>query len=888
MDNRVSWQHFFLAILFVLFSFSAQTQQLKDFYATVESHSFAKTVDHDIQFNGYTRYWHNTYTSWFRYANLFKMATPELEKTILQSKINIAEELGFPGLVLQEGFMNELLSSEFDVLKNPDQSALEAGLKKGNVLVLADPGSYLGGELLKMGGGNFDWPLQMKSYQYDLVDLNKMSAFYLSDGNKKIFVLSSSDSHDSEKLLDLINHTDAILDKYNLHKGWFGAKSLLKSVTATPGHPLEIIGKGMNEGCSWFIFDGYMDFIAQPEILKWMKDVDLPIVADAGFSPIYGCDDYIGLQVQDMATKEEWYKYAHSKGGYAFKPVWDTAWRAPFDGYVAIEGNKEQIDEEDVPFVAATGFLADNLTTSMMLFIEKSKTLSKESIWDAIMNRREVAVLEQAKMMGPAKYRNALQLLYLDRVFLENYYGDRLDIQAHTEGYELKVTLRNLSDDPASGELQIDLPNGLSLSNEQAINIGLPAHSEKQLSLTLRLAAEAMQYTNPIGVHFTWDNMQKSTIAMLDLPPAISMHRLLYSTSDVLYPVSVHNFTNDTTFPVKLEAFPKNGKKRAVLTQTEITRIPPGGYAEIPFEFPLKKGEYLIKVTALGTSAEGQLGVESTKGTCSLYETDLNSDGMMEYRMENDSVQVTLLAIGARVIEYIVKSRDDNVLFKIWPKKAIDDKRPFRKRGFYPYGGFEDFLGQGSMETHRVYDARIIKKEGEYVQVVMETDYYGNKLKKTFTLYGNSPLLEVRFALDFKNPEANVIGPQPILELGDVHGPEDVFACLTLDGLKEYRMRPEMYYGAVIQLKEGWNAGYDTQADVNFVGAFPVDQPLYLHMWMNHPSNGESHHYYVEFQPWVPIIQKNTFYFSYYLWGSGGAWQNGVEELRKRNLVTVR
>ncbi|MBT7095401.1 MAG: hypothetical protein HN936_19310, partial [Bacteroidetes bacterium] len=150
MDNRVSRQYFFLAILFLLFSFSAQTQQLKDFYATVESHSLAKTVDHDVQFNGYTRYWHNTYTSWFRYANLFKMATPELEKTILQSKINIAEELGFPGLVLQEGFMDELLSSEFDILKNPDQSALEAGLKKGNILVLTDPGSDLGGELMKM------------------------------------------------------------------------------------------------------------------------------------------------------------------------------------------------------------------------------------------------------------------------------------------------------------------------------------------------------------------------------------------------------------------------------------------------------------------------------------------------------------------------------------------------------------------------------------------------------------------------------------------------------------------------------------------------------------------------------------------------------------------
>ncbi|HOX75402.1 MAG TPA: hypothetical protein PLB27_11845 [Bacteroidales bacterium] len=54
-------------------------------------------------------------------------------------------------------------------------------------------------------------------------------------------------------------------------------------------------------------------------------------------------------------------------------------------------------------------------------------------------------------------------------------------------------------------------------------------------------------------------------------------------------------------------------------------------------------------------------------------------------------------------------------------------------------------------------------------------DYYGNHLKKIFTLYGNSPLLEVRFELKFRNREANMLGPQPILELGKKHGPEDVF-----------------------------------------------------------------------------------------------------------------
>ncbi len=313
-----------------------------------------------------------------------------------------------------------------------------------------------------------------------------------------------------------------------------------------------------------------------------------------------------------------------------------------------------------------------------------------------------------------------------------------------------------------------------------------------------------------------------------------------------------------------------------------------GTFKDMLFKLELPAGNYRVKISALGVEYESQLGVGKAEGKPYVYALDLNADGINEYSMENDSVQITLLSTGARVIEYIVKSRDDNVLFKLWPKKAIDHKRPFRKRGYYPYGGFEDFLGQGSMETHQVYDAEIVKKEGDYVRVRMWTDYYGNRLEKTFTLYGNNPLLEVRFALTFKNPEANVLGPQPILELGEKHWTEDVFIVPELDGLQEYRMRPEKYYGRVQHLKEGWNAGYDTKEDITFMGAYPVDQPLFLHMWMNHPRNSEAHHYYVEFQPWTPIYQKSTMYFTYYIWGAGGPWENGVKKLREMNLITTR
>jgi hypothetical protein len=42
-------------------------------------------------------------------------------------------------------------------------------------------------------------------------------------------------------------------------------------------------------------------------------------------------------------------------------------------------------------------------------------------------------------------------------------------------------------------------------------------------------------------------------------------------------------------------------------------------------------------------TAESQLGVGKAEGRTFVYEVDLNSDGIQEYRMENDSVRITLL-----------------------------------------------------------------------------------------------------------------------------------------------------------------------------------------------------------------------------------------------------
>jgi hypothetical protein len=840
-------------------------------------------------FNGYTNHWQDNYTELHRYGNMFKMGMPELEPTVLQSKVDIAEDMGIPGLLMQEGFISTLFSHSYKTVKYPSADELGKIIGEGNTLVITDPSSEAGKLLENKALHVFEWKNRIHSHQFDAIDYEEVKAFYLVNDNNFLFVISSSAKEQAEQLLALIENTRSLLDKYKLAKGWFGVSSMLKSVTCEAGHPLELIGKGLNEGVSWFVFDGYMDFMAKDEIANWVEEVDMPVVTDAGFSPVYGCENYDGLQVQNMATKDAWIKYAHERGGYAFRPVYDPSSDGlQYDGYIVHEGNKEQIDNEDVPFVNKTGYLSGNLTSSMVLFIEKEKPLSRKSVWEAILNRQEVAVLEKANMLGPAEFRNALQLLYLDRYFLENYFGDRLNMEARLEGYDLVVTLKNYTSASISGKINVGVSSALKVGDNPK-TIVLDRNEEKQIRVPLMPNKEAMGRTNPVAVKFSWDEKEKSTLTMLDLPPVASIHQLLYAHApNVHFPVTVHNYTDKESFPVEIKVFEKENRKKAVYELTETCKIPTASFKDMAFDLKLEPGKYLVEVSALGCSYESQLGVGKAEGRPYVYEMDLNSDGINEYRMENDSVQITLLRTGARVIEYIVKSKNDNVLFKAWPEKTINHKRAFRERGYYPYGGFEDFLGQASMETHRIYDARIIREEGDYVRVEMETDYFGNRLKKIFTLYGNSPLLEVRFALTFKNPEANVLGPQPILEIGETHGTEDVFTVPEMDGNKEYRMRPEEYYGMAFNIREGWNAGYDTREDITFVGAFPVKQPLFLHMWMNHPRNGDAPHYYMEFQPWTPIIQKSTMHFSYYLWGSSGGLQNSLDALREKNLITTR
>ena len=839
------------------------------------------------QFNGYTNYWHDVYWRWTQYGNLFLLSRPDVAKSVAQNKVDIAEELGLPGLWMAEGFIDTCLRGRFRNFENPEAAVLEKVLDAGDAFVWADASSPLGRKLLAALPASPE-RARLRSHQFSANGIEEIRAFELRHDSRRLLAVVTDSAEVRRRFKTLLAGLQAVVGRFDLHRGWFGTGTLLHSVTCFPGHPLEVIGRGLDQGNDWFTFGGYMD---------WLAEVGLDVVTDVGTGKAthslgtvaYGLASWDGLKIQDMPTEEEWIRFVRDRGGHIFRPVDSTDCDGyDYDGYIAVDGNKKQVDREDVPFILQTGMVREEAPACMMLFTPKGERLTRESMWRAILARRAVGVLPHGRMLGPAEFRNALQLLLLDRVFLEARFGDRIRLEAAVDGRELVVRLVNAGAEALSGTLEVR-PSPRVRAAKGRLTTELPARSERTYRIKLEPTAAAVARANPILVEMRWPSGRKRTLAVLDLPPAVSVHKLLYGQSpEVVYPVAVHNFTASSRYEVTVKAYAKEDTQRPVYETSLAGTADPGGHEELTFRLPLGPGAYTVRAEALGLGAETQLGVEAASGRATVEAVDLDGDGVMEYRMENSKVRATLLATGARIIEYIVKERGDNVLFKLWPEREDTDRRPFRERGFYPYGGFEDFLGQASIETHKVYDAEIVSSQGPSVQVRMRADYFGNRLEKIFTLYGDSPLVEVRFALEFRNPELNMLGPQPILSLGERHWTEDVFVVPAVGGRREVRMRPEEYFGEVLFLEEGWNAGRDTSEDVFFVGAFPVSEPEFLHMWMNHPSNGESHHYYAEFQPWVPIFQKTVRYFSYYLWGGTGPWESGLDELLRRNLITIR
>ena len=846
-----------------------------------------------ISWSGWTNWWNSDYKQMSRLGNLSKIAVPYAEKILQQRRFDLAVDLGLPYLQMQEGFLNGLLGEEYEVLDNPTEKEMNNALRKAKaVLVFCDKDSDLGEKLaLKAPEFKCDIP----AYQFHGGVKDPLQAFVQKKGGKKIYAAVGKPD-DLAILKDLLAQTQDLVNKYDMKRGWFGVHTDIRTVSCSAMTPIESMALGMNEGNSWFVFSGEYERLVKPELERWISESDSGVEAAVGTHSLYDCRDWDGFQEQLLKDNQfEYAKERDARGGYLFRPIQDWGDYAGtgteiYDGYFASGGNREIIDTCSMPFVIQNGNVINGAANPMVLFTPKGEPFSREAMWAAIMDRREVAIesaVEEFCVMGSDAFRRPVQLMMIERNFIENYFGDQISIKGVVEGTTLKVALANFGSKAVSGDFAVQLPATVALKGSANQHLRIPAGGVKELSFELDPSPEAMGRRSAITLSYDWGKSSKKVMAEMDMPQAVATHKLLYgTTSGCEFPVSVYNFTNDKKVDVKVSV--TQGDAVAFEAERSLT-LAKAAADTVNFCLQLPSGSYTVTTEAMGAAATTQLGIGEEEGDAvKVWKEDVNGDGIDEIYMENSQVRVMLLAIGARIMEYYVKDKDDNVFFKNWPNEPYDPERPYRKRNFWPFGGFEDFLGQASIETHEVYDCEILKDGGEYAEVRMVADYYGNQIEKIFTLYGDTPLLSIRFALNMVNPELNVLGPQPILEVGKAHDPQDKIIVLEKEGLSDYHVDMADYWGKFLFPIEGWNVDYDPVEGVYFAGAFPVDQPFTLHMWHNHPRNRDTRFYYCELQPWMEIFRHNTTYFSYYMWAGGGSWEEGVQALRDRNLITEK
>ncbi len=108
-----------LLLAFTLITVAINAQNFDEYRYNGSFNPEGNSVANSFQFNGYTKYWHDIRNNWITYGNLFKMASPDVQYSIAQSKVDIADDMGIPGLSVQEGFINYLLKDKYILIDKP-------------------------------------------------------------------------------------------------------------------------------------------------------------------------------------------------------------------------------------------------------------------------------------------------------------------------------------------------------------------------------------------------------------------------------------------------------------------------------------------------------------------------------------------------------------------------------------------------------------------------------------------------------------------------------------------------------------------------------------------------------------------------------------------------
>ncbi|MEM3389163.1 MAG: hypothetical protein QW491_07100 [Thermoproteota archaeon] len=784
---------------------------------------------------------------------------------------------GFGRFWMKKGFFEKFLELEdFKVVSNPFREEFQKYLTESNLIVLLDFNSQLLATL-KQEVPEEHWGKDVLLFHFQQHSSRRIA-----------LIISTRDLAESRRLLELLSQGKRLLKTHEVWKGWPFCTSGRYMVTPLPRHPGKILGDAVRLGCKWVFLVGPGEDLTVRELLPKIKELGLDFTVFSGQLTgdgkclMVNWDEYPDPQSSDATEACRIRKPGGLLFG-VFNNLLDPdieVLKNNLDGYVFHEGNSEYLEELEKPFLIMPHHLEwGEAPPSIWLFIEKeSREASSENrIVKAIFSRKAVGVFEDGETVGPSTLVNLVRILIADRQHLRRVFGTFFSLSCKPDGGRLKVSMVNKAEKPLEGVLRVKASRGIRVNQPSSMTMCFDKGEKKEIVLEVSVSEELNGSYGLLLIEFCSKEGCWRNLCFFEAPPTVSTFPLLVSEDRVEIPVTVWNKTGSEKADLKVTVSSKEGM---ILEESIGVQAPLYKPHRILVPLDLKPGDYLVNMVFSSSRTACRLLVQRFEGRAVAYTGDFDEDGLEEAMLENEHVAAKVISPGGRLLQYRLKRREADLLFKLYPKKPEDWRVSGRKRRFYPFGGLEEFIQQPTVEGHEKFRIRILRKEGDSAVVSAEADMKGNFLKKTFKLFAGTPLLEVRYEADFVNPELNVIGVNPLIRLGNSVDSSHVIYYPSANGIMTERYRGRLY-GKRIFLAEDWVACYDEQERLGLIMAFDAKTPFLTHIWMNTPENGDSHYSYIEIQPWIRVNTGTTTYFTYYLYGFKGDFESALKSFKK-------
>jgi len=828
------------------------------------------------EFQGFSREWMSK--KWVSASYLgIDFCFEDLDAKVKNIENRNSSLKGFGKFWMKEGFFERFVRLEgFKVVSNPSPEEFQKEAAESNLIVLLDFNAHLWATLKQ------EVPEEHCGKDVFLLYLRQHPS------QNTVMIIASRSIAVSRRILELLDQGKKVLDTHEIWKGWPFHTSGRYTVTPLPRHPGKIMADALKLGCKWVFIVGPGEDLTVKELTPKIEELGLDFTVFSGqFTGDGKClmvdwDEYPDPQSSDAADACSVKKPGKMLFG-VFNNLLDSdvdMLKNHLDGYVFHEGNSEYLEELETPFLIIPHHLEwGEAPPSIWLFVDKEdhKLQSKERIVKTILSRKAVGVFEDGKTVGPSMLVNLVRILLADKQYLRRVYGTCFSLSSKLDGLRLMVSMINKAEKPLEGVLQVKASRGIRVVQPNSMTMRLDKGEKKNIVLEISASEELNGSYGLLLVEFSSKEGCWRSLCFFEAPPMVSTFPLLVSEGRVEIPVTVWNNTGVEKADLKVSV---SHRESMVFEESVGIQAPLHKPFKTMVPLDLKTGEYLVNLVFSTGKTACRLLVENFEGRAVAYKGDFDEDGLEEAVLENEHVVAKVISPGGRLLQYRLKRLEADLLFKLYPKKPEDWRVSGRKRRFYPFGGLEEFIQQPTVEGHENFNIKVVKKEGDSAVVSAEADMNGNLLKKTFKLFGGTTLLEVRYEADFVNPELNVIGVNPLIRLGNNVDASHVIYYPSKNGILKERYRGRLY-GKRLFLEEDWIACYDEQEKLGLIMAYDSKTPFLTHIWMNTPENGDSHYSYIEIQPWIRVNTGTTTYFSYYLYGFKGTFEDALKSFKK-------